>query len=58
MILARSPHSKLQDSIPVITVNKRRGIDDQSVINMNEEWKCMFGGPDLSYKQMLSLHNP
>lgn len=50
--LARSPNSKLQDSIP--TVNRRRGLDDPSVLNMNDDWKRMFGGPDLSFKQMHS----
>jgi len=55
--LARSQHSKLQDPIPL--ANRRRGIDDQSVSNMNDEWKCMFGGPELSSsKQMHSSRNP
>lgn len=58
MSLARSQHSKLQDSIPI--VNRRRGPDDQSVANMNDEWKCMFGGPDLSSSKqiMQSSQNP
>lgn len=54
--LARSQHSKLQDSIPIS--NKRRGLDDQSVVNMNDEWKCMFGGPELSFKPIHSSRNP
>jgi len=57
--LARSQHSKLQDPIPL--ANRRRGIDDhhQSVSNMNDEWKCMFGSPELSSsKQMHSSRNP
>jgi len=54
--MVRSPPSKLQDCIPVITINRRKGIDD--VTNMNDEWKCMFGGPEFSSKQLLSSYNP
>lgn len=53
--LARSSHSKLHDSIPI--VNRRRGLDDQSVSNMNDEWRRMFCGPE-SFKQMHSSQNP
>lgn len=35
--------------------SRRKGIDDQSA-NMNDEWKCMFGGLDTS-KQMHSSRN-
>ncbi|XP_015367758.1 PREDICTED: phosphoinositide 3-kinase regulatory subunit 4 [Diuraphis noxia] len=55
--LARSQHSKLQD--PISLANRRKGLDDQSVSNMNDEWKCMFGGTELSSsKQMHSSRNP
>lgn len=55
-MLARSQHSKLQDSIPA--ANRRKGLDDQPVANMNDEWKCMFGGSDLPSKPMYSSRNP
>ncbi|MCP6508564.1 hypothetical protein NL478_27750, partial [Klebsiella pneumoniae] len=44
IIMVRSPFSKLQDCIPAIPISRRKGIDD--MINMNDEWKCMFGGPE------------
>lgn len=36
--------------------SRRKGIDDQSA-NMNDEWKCMFGGLDTSSKHMHSSRN-
>ncbi|XP_050537002.1 phosphoinositide 3-kinase regulatory subunit 4 [Daktulosphaira vitifoliae] len=44
--LVPSQHSKLQE--PLSNSNRRKITDDQSVANMNEEWRCMFGSPDSS----------
>lgn len=54
--LSRSQQLKLNQSIPINS--RQRGIDDQSVANMNDEWKCMFGGPDSSSKLTHSSQNP
>ncbi|XP_050436051.1 phosphoinositide 3-kinase regulatory subunit 4 [Adelges cooleyi] len=53
--LMQSQNSKLQESS---ATNRRKCVDDQPVANMNDEWKCMFGGQESSKQMTHSSQNP